>query len=72
MSSITGITASYNIEECAIAKTFLLSQEIDLCGAVGGTSCLDVDFLFAGKRGVGERRERPVDGEVQVDSARVV
>ena len=67
VGSETGFAASNNVEECAVTKTLLFGQEIDLCGSVGGTNCLDIHLLFAGERRLCERRADLGYCDVQVD-----
>ena len=51
---IAVVTASGNVPECAVTETFLLSQEIKLCGAVGVTDFPNIFYLLTGEGGVYE------------------
>lgn len=54
------VTTGGNVPECAVTETFLLSQEIKLCGAIGGTDFPNIFCLLAGEGGVCERGDHLV------------
>lgn len=72
MNETTVIATVADLEERAVAKTFLLGKEVDFLGTVCTADSLKIDGLLARKWGVYERGDASVDREVEViESSRV-
>ena len=66
VSEVTGIASGFESEEIATTETLLLSEEVDLGGAVGRADSLDVDSLFTREGGVCEGTNALVGAEPQI------